>query len=97
MGGGHACALGVTGELWCWGDNAAGQLGDGTTDTRQTPAPVAGLVAAQQASAGARHTCAVDANRATWCWGAVGGAADDPDAGCPGGAACTPFPRLFSP
>jgi alpha-tubulin suppressor-like RCC1 family protein len=36
------CVLAGEGEpeIWCWGDNGNGQLGDGTTDRRFEPAPV---------------------------------------------------------
>ncbi|MFN8651171.1 MAG: RCC1 domain-containing protein [Gemmatimonadales bacterium] len=37
IGDGHSCALDDTGMPWCWGENGAGQLGDGTTTTRTTP------------------------------------------------------------
>jgi alpha-tubulin suppressor-like RCC1 family protein len=36
------CAVSVDGQLLCWGYNGVGQLGDGTTDLRSTPTPVAG-------------------------------------------------------
>jgi len=38
LGGQHSCAAASSGYLYCWGDNADGQLGDGTPQTRLTPA-----------------------------------------------------------
>jgi alpha-tubulin suppressor-like RCC1 family protein len=43
-GGGHACALLSTGAVDCWGDNSAGTLGDGSTETySDIPVPVTGI------------------------------------------------------
>jgi alpha-tubulin suppressor-like RCC1 family protein len=39
----HALALRSDGSVWSWGNNAAGQLGDGSTLDRFTPVPVPGL------------------------------------------------------
>src|SRR5262245_35188690 len=46
LGDGHACALETSGALVCWGDNDAGELGDGTRISRSTPtrAQATGLV-----------------------------------------------------
>lgn len=33
----HSCALRMSGTAWCWGSNASGQVGDGTTHDRLTP------------------------------------------------------------
>lgn len=66
----HACALLTGGVVKCWGDNSAGQIGDGTTTQRLTPTSVIGLPsAAVGISAGAKHTCAVLDSGAVYCWG----------------------------
>lgn len=36
----HSCALSTTGEAYCWGINAWGELGDGTTELRIGPVAV---------------------------------------------------------
>jgi len=38
----HSCALKTDHTTWCWGDNGAGQLGDGTLDPHASPAPILG-------------------------------------------------------
>jgi alpha-tubulin suppressor-like RCC1 family protein len=35
----HGCALTTDGELYCWGDNSYGELGNGQTSTTPTPVP----------------------------------------------------------
>lgn len=64
----HVCALDDDGALYCWGSNAAGQLGDGTRDGRARPARVPGGPWAA-ASAGGWTTCAIDRGGALYCWG----------------------------
>ncbi|HTL35884.1 MAG TPA: hypothetical protein VL326_22295 [Kofleriaceae bacterium] len=38
------CALGLDGQVWCWGKNDVGQLGDGTLVARDLAKPVVSLV-----------------------------------------------------
>ena len=64
-----ACQLLSTGSVECWGRNLDGQLGDGTTADRPTPAPVAGIVGATAIAVGTSHACAVVAGGAVSCWG----------------------------
>ena len=78
-GGSHTCAVLASGLARCWGANASGQLGDGTTSTRPYATYVAGITAATAApsrlkaiSAGTAHTCGVLANGTAKCWGSNG-------------------------
>jgi alpha-tubulin suppressor-like RCC1 family protein len=80
-GGDHTCALKTDGTAYCWGSNAAGQLGTTHVDTlcgvganrypcNPTPRLVATPAKFIALSAGARHTCGLTTNRAIFCWGA---------------------------
>jgi alpha-tubulin suppressor-like RCC1 family protein len=50
-GDSHAIAVDGSGAVVAWGDNAFGQLGDGTTTRRAAPVPVTGLGAGSGVSA----------------------------------------------
>lgn len=56
-------------RAWCWGNNWAGQLGDGTTTTRLTPVAVAGGLSFQQVRTGAFHACGITTTNVAYCWG----------------------------
>jgi alpha-tubulin suppressor-like RCC1 family protein len=58
-GGAHTCAIADPGAMWCWGNNADGQLGDGTTDDRSSPTRVGFDVAWSIVSLGESHTIAL--------------------------------------
>lgn len=53
----------------CWGSNASGELGDGTTVDSATPVAPLGLSDVAQLSGGVGHFCAVRGDGAVLCWG----------------------------
>ncbi len=68
----HACASTTAKEVYCWGTNAAGQLGDPALSSSNKPAKVpAGLPAERAISVavGGFHTCAVFEGGDVYCWG----------------------------
>ena len=78
-GGEHSLAIDKEGNVWAWGRNRNGQLGNGTSSSYSS-APVRvcdpehptdaskGLVAIKVAGGGA-HSLAIDRNGDTWAWG----------------------------
>ncbi|MCB9652922.1 MAG: hypothetical protein H6729_02170 [Deltaproteobacteria bacterium] len=65
------CSILHGGEVWCWGDNRGGQLGDGSSVVdRVTPGRVDDLSnQAASISSGWGHLCAVKMDGSLWCWG----------------------------
>ena len=68
VGASFACAATATLEAKCWGYNANGQLGNGTSTTSSIPVKVTGLSGVSAVEAGSSHACAVDFGAAK-CWG----------------------------
>jgi alpha-tubulin suppressor-like RCC1 family protein len=67
--GAHTCALAATGQVYCWGPNRFGELGDGTTTDRLVPVPVSTDRRFARVEAGRTHTCALDLTGTAFCWG----------------------------
>lgn len=67
-GHGHSLALKLDGTVWAWGGNGVGQLGDGTTTTRNSPVQVKISDVAHVAGGGA-HSLAVKLDGTVWAWG----------------------------
>ena len=67
--GNFSCALQSDGRIACWGGNAFGQLGDGTTTRRERPTQVLGIRTATQLAVGGTHACALLASGRVFCWG----------------------------
>ncbi len=74
-GANHTCARLTNGKASCWGDNADGQLGDGTTTDRLRPTKVVGssgtgaLRTITLLTADGSHSCALLASTEARCWG----------------------------
>ena len=69
LGSGHSCALLTNSAVMCWGWNYYGQLGDGTTTDRTTPAEVSGITTATSIALGSYHSCALLGDGTVMCWG----------------------------
>jgi alpha-tubulin suppressor-like RCC1 family protein len=65
----HSCGVTSDNRLYCWGWNAEGEVGDGTTTDRLVPVPVGGALRFRQVSAGFGNTCAVTTDNRAYCWG----------------------------
>jgi hypothetical protein len=67
----HNCVLKNNGDIWCWGANQHGQLGNGVPSAEEiAPVKVAGLpMAAKQVAVGIDSSCALLIDGTVWCWG----------------------------
>ena len=74
----HACALLATRRVVCWGDNASGELGNGTTSPSATPVGVSAISDATQISVDAISSCALQATGRIACWGRPPGVQQTP-------------------
>lgn len=68
-GGSHSCAVTGAGEIYCWGNNRIGQLGDGSPGNRTLPVAVVSTERFTMVKAGFDHTCALTETGIAYCWG----------------------------
>ena len=79
LGNEHSCLL-LDGEVWCWGQNFGGELGDGTQASRARPTQVSGVTKAVAIESGpafdygcnasrGSHTFALLDDATVTCWG----------------------------
>jgi alpha-tubulin suppressor-like RCC1 family protein len=70
-GGYHTCAISqLDSTMWCWGENADGQLGYAAHPEQTTPRRVQSAQGDwKAASAGYEHSCAIDLDDELRCWG----------------------------
>ncbi|XXF76180.1 Ig-like domain-containing protein [Myxococcaceae bacterium GXIMD 01537] len=65
----HMLVLRADGTVWAFGLNNVGQLGDGTTVSRDYPVRVQGLTDVVRVIAGSQHSAAIRADGSVWAWG----------------------------
>ena len=74
-GDGNTCAVTPSGNVWCWGFDSMGQLGDGNTASSSTAQEVKGpggagvLAGVSKVAVGFSFACALKTDGTVWCWG----------------------------
>ena len=72
----HTCAIASDNKVYCWGNGASGQLGNGSTSQQTTPVAVSqGAMPAgatiRSINVGEEHSCAIASDNKAYCWGAA--------------------------
>lgn len=68
----HCLAVSQAGEVWAWGNNDWGQLGDGSVISAILPVKVSGLTGIRKAAAGYRSSYALSSSGQVYRWGRHG-------------------------
>ena len=72
----NTCGITPDDRAYCWGDNASGEIGDGTSNRRTRPVAVLGGLqfrwvdpGGSQLGTPAPHTCGTTTGHRAYCWG----------------------------
>jgi len=65
----YSLAIDENNNLWAWGRNNRGQLGDNSTTLRNKPVKIRHDIKFSTVSAGAHHSLAIDVDGNLWAWG----------------------------
>ncbi len=65
----HTLVVTPTGEVWGWGDNTSGKLGNGNTAASTIPVRAGALTNVISVAAGMSHSLALRADGTVWAWG----------------------------
>ena len=65
----HSCAVLVGGEVWCWGYNGDGRLGQATYGDREPPTAVFNVSEAVSVFGAREFSCALLSDGTVKCWG----------------------------
>jgi hypothetical protein len=65
----HTVHLKSDGSVWAWGNNANGQLGNGTTTNSAVPVQLSGLSGVKTLAAGNDYTVSLKSDGSVWAWG----------------------------
>lgn len=69
LGDEHSCMVVDDGRLFCWGNNGYGQLGDGTSTSKNIPTQILSIFQYISVSLGSSHSCAITTLKSLNCWG----------------------------
>ena len=69
VGASNGCGVKSDGTGWCWGLNANGIVGDGTSNNRTSPVEIDGSYNWKYVTIGQSHACGVQDDSSVWCWG----------------------------
>jgi alpha-tubulin suppressor-like RCC1 family protein len=69
VGAHHVCAVTPAQAVWCWGSNAFGEMGNGSTGVSSPPVQVGGGLLATQVASGTDFSCALTPGQTVECWG----------------------------